>query len=50
MSLIFSAYFRLWFPVLLLLALTGASAGAAGWAASLLFVVPAWLLYCLLIG
>lgn len=47
MSLIFSAYFRLWIPVLLLLLVTGASASAA-WAVSILFAAPAWLLYSLM--
>ena len=47
MSLLFSGYFRLFLPVLLLLLLTSRTAAGA-WAVSLVLAVPAWLLYSLL--
>ena len=49
MSLLFSAYFRLFLPVLLLLAFSQ-PAMAATWAATLVLAAPAWLLWCLMTG
>lgn len=46
MSLIFSTYFRLWLPVLVLL-LIASTPAAWTWAGSLLLVGPAWLIYSL---
>ena len=46
MSLLFSGYFRLFLPVLVVLLLTSRMAAGA-WAASLVLAVPVWLLYSL---
>ena len=46
MDMLFSTYFRLWIPVLVLLLIAGTTF-AGVWAASLLLVGPAWLVWCM---